>query len=74
MKFFIAKAGSCSYDDETIGDIEVPLRHKHIVKQWVSRDLPQVNTDFCENERIYSFVSSSLHGLGLFCIDGIKFA
>ena len=32
MKLFIAKGGSCSYDDESIGDIEVPLRYKHLLK------------------------------------------
>ena len=36
------------------------------------RDLLQVNTDFCVNERIYRIALSSLHGLGLFCMDGIK--
>ena len=46
MDFFVAGGGSCSYDDETIGDIEVPLRYKNLVKQWVPRDLPQVNTFF----------------------------
>ena len=33
MKFFLAKGGSCSYDDESIGDIDVPLRYKHVVKK-----------------------------------------
>ena len=42
------------------------------MKQWVPRDLPQLNRYFCVNERIYRIVSSSLHGLGLFCMDGIK--
>ena len=46
----------------------MPLRYKHIVKQWVPRDLPQVNIDFCVNERIYRIAPSSLHGLGLFCM------
>ena len=55
-----------------MGDIEVPFRYKHLVKKWVPRDLPQVNTDFCVNERIYRISPSSLHGLGLFCMDGIK--
>ena len=72
MDFFLAGRGSCSYDDETIGDIEVPLRYKHLVKQWVPRDIPQVNADFCVNERIYIIASSSLHGLGFFCMDDIK--
>ena len=31
VKFFLAKGGSCSYDDERIGDIDVPLRYKHLV-------------------------------------------
>ena len=48
------------------------LRYKHLVKQWVPRDLPQVNIDFCVNERIYRITSASLHGLGFFCMDGIK--
>ena len=54
-----------------MGDIDVPLRYKNLVKRWVLRDLPQVKIDFCVNERIYRIASSSLHGLGLFCIDGI---
>ena len=66
MEFFLTRRGSCSYDDETIRDIEIPLRYKHLVKQWVLRGLPQVNTDFCVNERIYRIAPSSLHGLGCF--------
>ena len=66
MEFFLAEGGSCSNDDETIGEFEVPLRYKHLVKQWVPRELPQVNTDFCVNERIYRIAPSSLHGLGFF--------
>ena len=72
MNFFLQGGGSCSYDDETVGDIGVPLRYQHLVKQWVPSDLPKVNTDFCVNERIYRIASSSLHGLGLFCMDDIK--
>ena len=72
MEFFLRGGGSCSYDDETVGDIEVPLRYKHIVKQWVPRDIPQLNIDFCVNKRIYKIAPSSLHGLGLFCMDCIK--
>ena len=53
MKFFLKEGGSCSYDDEIVGEIEVPFRYKHLVKQWVPRDLPKVNIDFCVNERIY---------------------
>ena len=37
MEMFLAGGGSCFYDDETIGDIEVPLRYKNLVKQWVPR-------------------------------------
>jgi len=33
MELFLAEGGSCSYDDESIGDIEVPLKYKHLVKQ-----------------------------------------
>ena len=66
MEFFLARGGSCSYDDETIGDIKVPLRYKHLVKQWVPSNIPKLNTYFCVNERIYRISPSSLHGLGCF--------
>ena len=32
MEFFLTKGGSCSYDDEIIGDIKVPLRYNQMVK------------------------------------------
>ena len=63
MEFFLVEGGSCFYDDETIGDIEVPLRYKHLVKQWIPKDLPQLNIYFFVNERIYRIAPSSLHGL-----------
>jgi len=72
MEFFLVKGGWCSYDHESIDDIEVPLRYKHIVKQWVPKDLPKINTDFCVNERIYQIAPLSLHGLGIFSMDVIK--
>ena len=46
--------------------------YKHLVKKWVHRDLPELNTCFCVNERIYRISPLSLHGLGLFCMDIIK--
>jgi hypothetical protein len=66
MEFFLVEGGSCSYDDERIYDIEVTLRYKHLVKRWVPKDIPQLNTDFCVNERIYHIATSSLYDLGLF--------
>ena len=32
MEFFLVEVGLCSYDNERIGDIEVPLRYNNIVK------------------------------------------
>ena len=32
MKYFIANGGSCNYDAESIGDIEFPLRYRHLVQ------------------------------------------
>ena len=32
MKLFLVEGGSCSYDDERIGDIKVPLKYKHLLK------------------------------------------
>ena len=72
MEIFLKPRGSCSYDDETVGDIDMPLSYHHLVKQWVPSDLPEVKIDFCVNERIYRIALSSLHGLGLFCMDDIK--
>ena len=47
--FFLKGGGSCSYDDEIVGDIDLPLRYQHLVKQWVPSDLPKLNIDFCVN-------------------------
>jgi hypothetical protein len=71
MKFFLAKGGSCSYDDESIGDIDVPLRYNHLVKQWVPKELPPIYVDFVVNNRAYRIAPSFLHGLGIFSMDGI---
>jgi hypothetical protein len=32
MELFLDGGCSCSYDDESIGDIEVPFRYKHLVR------------------------------------------
>ena len=32
MEIFVSKGGSCGYDNECIGDIELPLRYRHLVK------------------------------------------
>ena len=72
MQYFIANGGSCNYDAERIGDIEFPLRYRHIMQQWVPNKLPQVDTDFFINGSMYRIAPSSLHGLGLFSMDGIK--
>jgi hypothetical protein len=71
MKFFLAEGGSCSYDDESIGDIDVPLMYKHLVKQWVPKELPPIDVDFVVNNRTYRIAPSSLHGMGIFSMDGI---
>jgi hypothetical protein len=71
MKCFLAEGGSCSYDDESIGDIDVPLRYNHLVKQWVPKELPPIDVDFVVNNRTNCITPSSLHGLGLFSMDGI---
>ena len=65
MNFFLQGGGSCSYDDETMGDIDVPLKYQNLVKQWVPSDLPKVNTDFCVNERIYRIAPSMIAWIGL---------
>ena len=72
MEFFLSEGGSCSCDDESIGDIEFPLRYKNLLKQWVPKELPELETDFCVNERMYRIALSSIHGLGLFSMDIIK--
>jgi hypothetical protein len=71
MEVFLVGGGSCSYDDERIEDIEVPLRYKNLVKQWVPKELPSLDTDFIINNTTYHIAPSSLHGLGIFFMDGI---
>ena len=72
MQFFISNGGSCNYDVERIGDIEFPLRYRHLVQLWVPKELPKVDTYFFISGRMYHITPSSLHGLGLFSMDGIK--
>jgi hypothetical protein len=31
MELFLVEGVSCSYDDERIGDVDVPLGYKHLV-------------------------------------------
>ena len=59
MQFFIANGGSCNYDDESIGDIELPLRYLYLVQRWVPKELPQVDTDFFISGRMYRVTPSS---------------
>ena len=72
MQYFIANGGLCNYDAKRIGDIEFPLKYKHLVQRWVPNKLPQLDIDFFINGRMYHIAPSSLHGLGLFSMDGIK--
>ena len=53
---------------------KVPFWYTHIEKEWVPNELPPINTDFRVSERIYRIAPSSLHGLGIFSMDGIKFS
>ena len=32
IQYFISNKGSCNYDAESIGDIEFPLRYRHLVQ------------------------------------------
>ena len=63
---------SCSYDYKSEGDRKALLRYTHHQKEWVRKEIPPINTDFSINKRMSCIVSSSLHGLGLFSMDGIK--
>ena len=69
---FLARWVLCSYDDERIGNIKVPFRYKYLVKQWVPKKLPPFDTKFYADKRMYCIAPSSLHGLGIFSMDGIK--
>jgi hypothetical protein len=71
MDFFLSEGGLCSYDDEIIGDIEVPLMYKHLVKHWVPKELYPIDVDFIVNNMTYRIAPSSLHGMGIFSMDGI---
>jgi hypothetical protein len=72
MQFFIANGGSCNYDAESIADIDFPLSYKHILQRWTPKELPEVDTNLFICGRMYCIAPSSLHGLGLFSMDGIK--
>ena len=72
IELFASKGGSCGYDNKCIGDIELPLRYRNLVKRWIPKELPQVDMDFFLNGRTYRIAPSSLHGLGIFSMDGIN--
>ena len=72
MQFCIANGVSCDYDAESIGDIELPLMYKYLVQRWVPKELSQVDKNFFISGRMYRIAPSSLHGLGIFSMDGIK--
>lgn len=72
MDFFLSEGGSCSYDNDTITDKEVPLTYRHYRKNWEPNPLPEVNISFCIDGRTYRIAPSSLHGLGLFSMDGVN--
>ena len=71
MEFFLAERGSWSSNDERIGEIEVPLWYKHLMKHWLTKKLLPMDIEFNVNNRMYRIAPSSLHGLGLFSMDGI---
>jgi hypothetical protein len=63
MELFLGEGDSYYYDDESIIDVEVPLRYKHMMIPWVPNELPQLEIDFCVNEMIYHIAPSSIHGM-----------
>jgi hypothetical protein len=50
---------------------QLQSRYKHLVKQWVPKELPPIVADFIVNNRTYHVAPSSLHGLGIFSMDEI---
>ena len=50
----------------------MPLRYRNLCKQWVPKELPPLDTEFCVKNRMYPINPYSLHGLGLFYMDGIN--
>ena len=56
MLLFVYEGGSCGYDNKCIGDIEFHLRYRHLVKRWLPKELPQVDTDLFLNRRTYLYM------------------
>ena len=46
MDLFRVDGGSCSYDNESSQDKEVPLMYMHYVKNWEPNPLPEINIYF----------------------------
>ena len=49
----------------------MPLRYKNMVKQWIPKEFPPLETDFSVKNRTYRIAPSTLHGMGIFSMDGI---
>ena len=47
------------------------LGWKHLVNGWEPKQFLELDIDFRLNEIIYRNVPSSIHGIGLFSMDGI---
>ena len=72
MDFFLDEGVSCSYDNESVKDKEVPLMYNNYLKNWEPNPLPKINIDFTFDGRTYQIAPSTLHGLGLFTMDGVN--
>ena len=72
MDLFLFEGGSCSYDNESSQETEFPSMYMHYLKNWEPNPLPKINIDFTFDGRTYQIAPSTLHGLGLFTIDGVN--
>ena len=61
------------YENEIDGDKKVPFRYENDVKIQEPNSLTQLdNVNFCNDGRSYQVGPSSLHGVGLFSMDGVN--
>ena len=73
MDFFLDEEKSYSYDNDFTQDMKFPLMYRHYLMNWEPNPLLEINIDFYIDGRTYQIAPSSLHGLGIFTMDGVNF-
>jgi hypothetical protein len=72
--YFHAKLGKCYYENNIKDDMEVTNVVQVSCKVVEPNTLSKLYNNFVLNGHSYHIVASSIYGMELFCMDGVKFS